>query len=166
MKRNLIAILMMTAALASGCGAKASDTTTTAATQAETTQAATTQAGASQTETTQAASQEAEAKTEVITGKIEEIKDFMFTIENDQGTYAMTFDTAPEGLADVKEGLCRISCGEGRQPESRSRHRCRGAGFLQRAPDPRIQISQSVLCSCRLSGESRRRLCPGPECLP
>lgn len=94
MKRNLIAILMMTAALASGCGAKASDTTTTAATQAETTQ----------TETTQAASQEAEAKTEVITGKIEEIKDFMFTIENDQGTYAMTFDTAPEGLADVKEG--------------------------------------------------------------
>lgn len=104
MKRNLIAILMMTAALASGCGAKASDTTTTAATQAETTQAATTQAGASQTETTQAASQEAEAKTEVITGKIEEIKDFMFTIENDQGTYAMTFDTAPEGLTDVKEG--------------------------------------------------------------
>ena len=102
MKRNLIAILMMTAALASGCGAKASDTTTTAATQAETTQAATTQAGASQTETTQAASQEAEAKTEVITGKIEEIKDFMFTIENDQGTYAI--DTAPEGLADVKEG--------------------------------------------------------------
>ena len=101
MKRNLIAILMMTAALASGCGAKASDTTTTAA---ETTQAATTQAGASQKETTQAASQEAEAKTEVITGKIEEIKDFMFTIENDQGTYAMTFDTAPEGLADVKEG--------------------------------------------------------------
>ena len=99
MKRNLIAILMMTAALASGCGAKASDTTTTAATQAETTQA-----GASQTETTQAASQEAEAKTEVITGKIEEIKDFMFTIENDQDTYAMTFDTAPEGLADVKEG--------------------------------------------------------------
>lgn len=104
MKRNLIAILRMTAALASGCGAKASDTTTTAATQAETTQAATTQAGASQTETTQAASQEAEAKTEVITGKIEEIKDFMFTIENDQGTYAMTFDTAPECLADVKEG--------------------------------------------------------------
>ncbi len=99
MKRNLIAILMMTAALASGCGAKASDTTTTAATQAETTQAE-----ASQAETTQAASQETEAKTEVITGKIEEIKDFMFTIESDQGTYAMTFDTAPEGLADVKEG--------------------------------------------------------------
>lgn len=104
MKRNLIAILMITAALASGCGAKASDTTTTAATQAETTQAATTQAEASQAETTQAAAQETEAKTEVITGKIEEIKDFMFTIERNQGTYAMTFDTAPEGLSDVKEG--------------------------------------------------------------
>lgn len=39
-----------------------------------------------------------------MTGKIEEIKDFMFTIESDKGTYAMTFDTAPEGLSDVKEG--------------------------------------------------------------
>ena len=35
-KRNLIAVLMMTAALAAGCGAKA-DTTTAAPTQAETT---------------------------------------------------------------------------------------------------------------------------------
>ena len=105
MKRNLIAILMMSAALASGCGAKASDTTTTAAsTQAETTQVETTQAETTKTETTQAESQDKEAKTEVITGKIEEIKDFMFTIESDQGTYAMTFDIAPEGLSDVKEG--------------------------------------------------------------
>ena len=105
MKRNLIAILMMSAALASGCGAKTSDTTTTSApTQAATTQVETTQAETTKTETTQAASQEAAAKTEVITGKIEEIKDFMFTIESDKGTYAMTFDTAPKGLADVKEG--------------------------------------------------------------
>ena len=37
-KRNLIAVLMMTAALAAGCGAKA-DTTTAAPTQAETTKA-------------------------------------------------------------------------------------------------------------------------------
>ena len=28
----------------------------------------------------------------------------MFTIESDKGIYAMTFDTAPEGLSDVKEG--------------------------------------------------------------
>ena len=75
---------MMTAALASGCGAKDIWYNHNCGNSAETTQAATTQAGASQTETTQAASQEAEAKTEVITGKIEEIKDFMFTIENDQ----------------------------------------------------------------------------------
>ena len=45
-----------------------------------------------------------EEKTESVTGTIEEIKDFMFTIESDKGTYAMTFDTAPEGLSDVKEG--------------------------------------------------------------
>ena len=42
-KRNLIAVLMMTAALAAGCGAKA-ETTTAAPTQAETTKAETTQA--------------------------------------------------------------------------------------------------------------------------
>ena len=92
-KRNLIAVLMMTAALAAGCGAKA-DTTTAAPTQAETTQS----------ETIQSESQKTEEKTESVTGKIEEIKDFMFTIESDKGIYAMTFDTAPEGLSDVKEG--------------------------------------------------------------
>ena len=92
-KRNLIAVLMMTAALAAGCGAKA-ETTTAAPTQAETTQS----------ETIQSESQKTEEKTESVTGKIEEIKDFMFTIESDKGTYAMTFDTAPEGLSDVKEG--------------------------------------------------------------
>ena len=42
-KRNLITVLMMTAALAAGCGAKA-ETTTAAPTQAETTKAETTQA--------------------------------------------------------------------------------------------------------------------------
>ena len=102
-KRNLIAVLMMTAALAAGCGAKA-ETTTAAPTQAETTKAETTQAETTQSETTQSESQKTEEKTESVTGKIEEIKDFMFTIESDKGTYAMTFDTAPEGLSDVKEG--------------------------------------------------------------
>ena len=102
-KRNLLAVLMMTAALAAGCGAKA-DTTTAAPTQAETTKAETTQAETTQSETTQSESQKTEEKTESVTGTIEEIKDFMFTIESDKGTYAMTFDTAPEGLSDVKEG--------------------------------------------------------------
>ena len=51
-KRNLIAVLMMTAALAAGCGAKA-ETTTAAPTQAETTKAETTQAGTTQSETTE-----------------------------------------------------------------------------------------------------------------
>ena len=102
-KRNLITVLMMTAALAAGCGAKA-ETTTAAPTQAETTKAETTQAETTQSETTQSESQKTEEKTESVTGTIEEIKDFMFTIESDKGTYAMTFDTAPEGLSDVQEG--------------------------------------------------------------
>ena len=114
-KRNLIAVLMMTTALAAGCGAKA-DTTTAAPTQAETTKAETTQAETTQSETTQSESQKTEENSdtdaeeseetekESVTGTIEEIKDFMFTIESDKGTYAMTFDTAPEGLSDVKEG--------------------------------------------------------------
>ena len=92
-KRNLIAVLMMTAALAAGCGAKA-ETTTAAPTQAETTKAETTQAETTQSETTQSESQKTEEKTESVTGKI----------ESDKGIYAMTFDTAPEGLSDVKEG--------------------------------------------------------------
>ena len=48
-KRNLIAVLMMTAALAAGCGAKA-DTTTAAPTQAETTQSETIQSESQKTE--------------------------------------------------------------------------------------------------------------------
>ena len=102
-KRNLITVLMMTAALAAGCGAKA-ETTTAAPTQAETTKAETTQAETTQSATTQSESQKTEEKTESVTGKIEEIKDFMFTIESDKGNYAKKFDTAPEGLSDVKEG--------------------------------------------------------------
>ena len=67
-KRNLIAVLMMTAALAAGCGAKA-ETTTAAPTQAETTKAETTQAETTQSETTQSESQKTEEKTESVTGK-------------------------------------------------------------------------------------------------
>lgn len=96
-KRNLIAVLMMTAALAAGCGAKA-ETTTAAPTQAETTKAETTQAETTQSETTQSESQKTEEKTESVTGKIEEIKDFMFTIESDKGTYAMTLSSGLTAL--------------------------------------------------------------------
>ena len=78
-KRNLIAVLMMTAALAAGCGAKA-ETTTAAPTQAETTKAETTQAETTQSETTQSESQKTEEKTESVTGKIEEIKDFIYDL--------------------------------------------------------------------------------------
>ena len=36
----------------------------------------------------------------------------MFTIESDKGTYAMTFDTAPEGLSDVKDEVTVTYTGE------------------------------------------------------
>ncbi len=91
-KRNIAAILMMTLVLATGCGAKPSDTTATTAPSV-------------QTDTSQTASKEAEGETAVITGTIEEIKDFMFTIVDDKGdAYSMSFDIAPEGLSEVKDG--------------------------------------------------------------
>lgn len=38
-------------------------------------------------------------------GKIDEIKDFMFTVTTDDGkTYALNFDKKPEGLENVKDG--------------------------------------------------------------
>ena len=53
-KRNIAAILMMTLVLATGCGAKPSDTTATTAPSV-------------QTDTSQTASKEAEGETAVIT---------------------------------------------------------------------------------------------------
>ena len=94
-KRNLAAILVMTLTLATGCGADPSEATVSHPVQTD----------AVQTDAAQANSQEAEGEMEVLVGKIEEIKDFMFTIVDGNGAeYSMSFDTAPEGLADVKEG--------------------------------------------------------------
>ena len=100
---------MMTAALAAGCGAKA-DTTTAAPTQAETTQAETTKAEQPKAETTQSEdnfslNRRNRGKNGICDRKIEEIKDFMFTIESDKGIYAMTFDTAPEGYQMLKKEM-------------------------------------------------------------
>lgn len=40
-----------------------------------------------------------------ITGVMDEIKDFMFTIEDENGTaYVMGFDEKPEGLDQIKAG--------------------------------------------------------------
>ena len=46
-----------------------------------------------------------DAQTSTITGTIDDIKDFMFTITDEKGdAYPMSFDAAPEGLSDVKAG--------------------------------------------------------------
>ncbi len=39
-----------------------------------------------------------------IKGTISEIKDMQFVIESDKGSFVLSFDKAPEGLADVKDG--------------------------------------------------------------
>ena len=45
------------------------------------------------------------APSEELKGKIDEIKDFMFTVTTDDGkTYALNFDKKPEGLENVKDG--------------------------------------------------------------
>ena len=40
-----------------------------------------------------------------LTGTLDEVKDFMFVVTDDNGdSYALTFDSAPEGLADQSVG--------------------------------------------------------------
>lgn len=49
---------------------------------------------------------DSDAEQSTLTGVIEEIKDFMFTVvDEDDNAYALSFgDEKPEGLADVKAG--------------------------------------------------------------
>lgn len=54
-------------------------------------------------------SEKAEERTEpeekTLTGTLDEVKDFMFVVTDDNGdSYALTFDSAPEGLADQSVG--------------------------------------------------------------
>lgn len=97
-KRMTAAVILTTLVLATGCGPKPLDTTTSAGVEAT---AATTEADSSQEAATQLQAQE----TSEITGTIDEIKDFMFTIVEDGGeAYPLSFDTEPEGLSDVQNG--------------------------------------------------------------
>ncbi len=124
--RALVMMTVMAAAVAfSACGSKKTAETTVAA--AETTAAmaessAAAESGAEAVESGAEESQEA-AKTEsgaemkeesrkaaeeqTVNGTISEIKDFMFTLETEDGkAYALAFEQGkePEGLADVKDG--------------------------------------------------------------
>lgn len=106
-KRNIAAVILTTLVLATGCGAQSSSGTQ-ASSSAQTSSAETIAASA-KTDDAGAASKDTEnktdAKTSTITGTIDDIKDFMFTITDEKGdAYPMSFDAAPEGLSDVKAG--------------------------------------------------------------
>lgn len=116
--RALVMMTIMAAAVAfSACGSKKAAETTVAAAETtaamtETTaaessaegmqEAATTESGAEMKEESQKAMEE-----QTVTGTISEIKDFMFTVETEDGkAYALAFEQGkkPVGLADVKDG--------------------------------------------------------------
>ena len=105
-KRTTAAVILTTLVLATGCGPKPLDTTTSAVveTTAETTKAAAETAAEADT-SQEAAAQPQAQETSEITGTIDEIKDFMFTIVEDGGeAYPLSFDAEPEGLSDVQNG--------------------------------------------------------------
>lgn len=105
-KRNIAAVILTTLVLATGCGAQSSSGTQASSSaqvssSAQTSSAKTDDAGAASKDT----ENKTDAKTSTITGTIDDIKDFMFTITDEKGdAYPMSFDAAPEGLSDVKAG--------------------------------------------------------------
>lgn len=122
-KRTLYAAAAIAAIalFATACGSKTSQTSTTAANTEVSSEAVTESGAQKSTENTADSSAEAEktegvssetsekADAEVVsekTGTIKDIKDFMFTLDEDGTEYAFSFDQEkkPEGLADVKDG--------------------------------------------------------------
>ena len=101
-KRMTAAVILTTLVLATGCGPKPLDTTTSAVVE---TTAVATEAATEADSSQEAAAQPQAQETSEITGTIDEIKDFMFTIVEDGGeAYPLSFDAEPEGLSDVQNG--------------------------------------------------------------
>lgn len=100
MKKRILAAMIATAVvLSAGCGSQPAKTTMAPSKETTATENAVKETTVA--ETAQASQQE----TASITGTIDEIKDFMFTIVDDMGeAYPLSFDAEPEGLADVQNG--------------------------------------------------------------
>ena len=102
MKKKLIAMvvsIMCCAALLGGCGQTEGkqDNTTASSSEAE-------QQEETTKETTEETTEET-AEEKELTGTIDEIKDFMFTVTDAKDTpYSFTFDEKPEGLDNVSAG--------------------------------------------------------------
>lgn len=61
--------------------------------------------GSSETAEPQQEETQQPAEEQTVTGTLDEVKDFMLIVTDDQGAcYCMNFDAAPEGLADVNTG--------------------------------------------------------------
>lgn len=95
-KRNIAAVIMIALALATGCGAK-EPAKTSAPSEAETKAVKNKESG-------DVPAEKEDAETSSVTGTIEDIKDFMFTIVDGADAYSLSFDEKPKGLSDVKEG--------------------------------------------------------------
>lgn len=97
MKKKLVAIVvgtMLCAGLLAGCGQKENvpENTVTESSESE-----------GQKETTAEPEESTEEKE--LTGTIDEIKDFMFVITDENDTaYSFTFEEKPEGLENVSNG--------------------------------------------------------------
>ena len=94
-KRNIAAVIMTTLVLATGCGAK-EPAKTPAPSKAET-EAVKNEETVKSEESADVPAEKEDAETSSITGTIEDIKDFMFTIVDGA-------DEKPKGLSEVKEG--------------------------------------------------------------
>lgn len=106
MKKKVAAIvlgIMFCAGLTAGCGQKQTDQAnveTTKQDNAETTKQDNAVAGNSEEEENEETAQENE-----VTGTIDDIKDFMFVVTDENDTpYSFTFEEKPEGLESVNNG--------------------------------------------------------------
>lgn len=106
MKKKVAAIvlgIMFCAGLTAGCGQKQADQAnveTTKQDNAETTKQDNAVAGNSEEEKNEETAQENE-----VTGTIDDIKDFMFVVTDENDTpYSFTFEEKPEGLESVNNG--------------------------------------------------------------
>ena len=106
MKKKVAAIvlgIMFCAGLTAGCGQKQADQAnveTTKQDNVETTKQDNVVAGNSEEEKKEETTQENE-----VTGTIDDIKDFMFVVTDENDTpYSFTFEEKPEGLESVNNG--------------------------------------------------------------
>lgn len=108
-KYVLLTAVLLTLSLAAGCGSNIG-TTDAGKTEVQESQTTTSETSEAQEDETVAATEEQNAAStdteeKTVTGTIDEIKDFMFVVTDENGTaYGFDFETKPEGLDNVENG--------------------------------------------------------------